>query len=261
MNKNLYRLYIDESGTHHYSKPDEIGKRFLGLTGLIIHRDSYVDSFQPKVLEIKKLFSTDPDDLPILHRKDIVNKNGPFFKLNDPVIEKTFNRLLFTLLRDTDYSVCAVALDKKAHLERYQKSADHPYHYCLKVMIERYLHYLELRGKGDVLAESRGRAEDMELKQAYSDFYKRGSHFCTKEYVQSFLTSKEIKIKKKEKQISGLEIADLLSLATKLDVLSTYKQIPPLKTNFNKKIVKELQPKYCRGNNNRSMKGYGKKML
>ena len=261
MNKDLYRLYIDESGTHHYSKLNDIGKRFLGLTGVIIRSDHYESDFQPRILKIKKLFSTDLDDLPILHREDIVNKNGPFFKLRDTTVEKKFNKLLFDLLKNANYSVCAVVLDKKSHLERYQKSAEHPYHYCLKVMLERYLHFLEIRGKGDVMAESRGRFEDMELKRVYRNYYKQGSHFSTKEYVQSFLTSKELKIKKKDKGIFGLEIADLLSLATKLDVLSTNKLIAPLKTNFNKKITTKLQPKYCRGNNSRSIKGYGKKML
>lgn len=257
----LYRLYIDESGTHHYSISDDIKRRYLSLTGVIVERNIYANNFQKRVGEIKKLFSKDPDSPPILHREDIINKRGVFGKLNDPIFESKFNKLLLDLIVSADYTICAVVIDKKSHLAKYQKSAEHPYHYCLKTMLERYLHFLEIRGKGDVMAESRGRTEDMALKQVYDDFYQRGTHFCTKEYVQSFLTSHEIKIKHKDKGVAGLEIADLLSLATKLDVLESHKLISPLTNNFNKKIVTKLQPKYLRGNNNQRVKGYGKKVL
>ncbi len=259
--KALYRLYIDESGTHHYSNSDDVDKKYLALTGVIVKREVYINDFQTKVVNIKKLFSNDPDNLPILHREDIINKHGVYGRLNDPSIENFFNKSLLDLIQNTDYVICSVVIDKKAHFEKYQKSAEHPYHYCLKTMLERYLHFLEIRGKGDVMAESRGKVEDMALKQVYEDFYQRGTYFCTKEYTQSFLTSHEIKIKNKDKGIAGLEIADLLSLATKLDVLESYKLIPPLVDNFNKKIVTEIQVKYCRGNNSLKVKGYGKKLL
>ncbi len=260
-NPKLYRLYVDESGTHHYSDSDDIKKRYLGLTGIIVERDVYADDFQKRIIEIKKLFSNDPDNLPVLHREDIINRQGSFGKLNEPEIEKEFNRLLLDLIKDVDYRICAIVIDKKLHLARYQKSAEHPYHYCLKTMLDRYLHFLETRGKGDVMAEARGRVEDTALKQVYQDFYQRGTYFCAPEYIQSFLTSKEIKIKNKDRGIAGLEIADILSLATKLDVLEVYKSIPPLADNFNKRIVFQLQSKYCRNNHNQRIKGYGKKLL
>ncbi|TSC85350.1 MAG: hypothetical protein G01um101416_904 [Microgenomates group bacterium Gr01-1014_16] len=258
---NLYRLYIDESGTHHYSTRDSVDKRYLGLTGIIVEVDAYTVDFQPRIDKIKKLFSRDPDNLPILHREDIINKRGVFGQLNEPAIENQFNSQLLDLTKNVAYCVCAVVIDKKSHLDKYQKSAEHPYHYCLKTMLERYLHFLMTRGKGDVMAESRGKVEDIALKQVYDDFYHRGTYFCTKDYVQSYLTSKEIKIKNKDRGIAGLEFADLLSLATKLDVLSTYGVIPALTDNFNKTVTTYLQPKYCRGNNNQKIKGYGKKLL
>lgn len=223
--------------------------------------ESYTNDFQKRVAEIKKLFSKDPDNQQILHREDIINKRGVFGKLNDPEIEKEFNRLLLDLIKDADYCICAVVIDKKSHKQKYQKAAEHPYHYCLKTMLERFLHFLEIRGKGDVMAESRGKVEDMALKQIYEEFYQTGTYFCKPAYIQTLLTSKEIKIKNKDRGIAGLEIADLLSLATKLDVLESYKAMSPLTDNFNKKVVLQLQPKYCRGNNTRRIQGYGKKLL
>lgn len=257
----LYRLYLDESGTHHYSKSDNLKERYLGLTGVIVEIDEYGERFQKKVDQIKKIFSKDPDSPPILHREEIVNKTGVFGKLNDPAVEVEFNDRLLDLLENIDYSVCTVVIDKKSHLEKYQKSAEHPYHYCFKTMLERYLHFLDTRGKGDVMAESRGKVEDLALKQVYEDFYKRGTYFCSSDLVQSHLTSHEIKIKNKDRGIAGLEIADLLSLPTKLDVLESFGVIPNLSENFNKTIINKLQRKYCRGNNNFRIKGYGKKLL
>lgn len=71
-------------------------------------------------------------------------------------------------MKNLDYTLCAVVLDKKSHLERYQKSAFHPYHYCTNVLLERYVFYLqENGGRGDVLAEARGKREDHALKEEY----------------------------------------------------------------------------------------------
>ena len=129
-----FRLYIDESGTHNYSISDDIKNRYLGLTGFIISERSNVEVLQPALLELKRMFANDPDELPVLHRTDIVNKRGVFAKLNDKDIEKKFNEKFLYLLKNLDYALCAVVLDKKSHLKRYQKSAFHPYHYCTNVL-------------------------------------------------------------------------------------------------------------------------------
>lgn len=259
--KNLFRLYIDESGNHNYSTSDDLGKKYLGLTGVIINSDTYEKNLQPRIKSIKKIFSSDPDEEIILHREDIINKRGHFAKLNYPEIEKEFNKQFISLLKEVDYNICATVIDKKSHLEKYGKSAEHPYHYCLRSMLERYTHFLEPRGKGDVYAESRGREEDMALKDVYEKFYNNGTYFRTPEYIQAYLTSKEIKIKQKIKSIDGLELADLLALPTKLDVLKTYDVLDQLTENFTKTVINSVQNKYCRGNNSTKIKGYGKKML
>lgn len=259
--KNLFRLYIDESGNHNYSKFDELGKRYLGLTGIIIDSEAYENDLQPRVKSIKKIFSNDPDEEVIFHREDIINKRGYFSKLKDLEIEKEFNKQFISLLKEVDYYICCVVIDKKVHLEKYGKAAEHPYHYCLRSMLERYTHFLEPRGKGDVYAESRGREEDMALKSVYEKFYNNGTYFRTPEYVQMYLTSREIKIKQKIRCVEGLELADSLALPTKLDVLKTYNVLDQLTENFTKTMINSIQKKYCRGNNSTKIKGYGKKML
>ncbi|MCX6793404.1 MAG: hypothetical protein NTY12_05305 [Candidatus Falkowbacteria bacterium] len=261
MDEKKFRLYIDESGTHDYSTIDDIKNRYLGLTGIIISEKENIEVLQPKLLEMKRLVANDIDELPILHREEIINKTGDFAKLNDPEVEKKFNDILFDLLDNMDFTLCAVVLDKKSHHERYQKSAFHPYHYCMNVLIERYVFCLEEKGgRGDVVAEARGKKEDCALKTEYQRFYENGTYFCKNSYVQNFLTSKEIKIKPKSKMFVGLEFADLLSLATKLDILQSYNEIPTLTENFCKEIVKKIQKNY-RHPTGKSINGYGRKLI
>lgn len=256
-----FRLYIDESGTHNYSTRDDIKSRYLGLTGFIISEKANVEILQPKLLELKRMFANDPDELPILHREDIVNKRGVFAKLNDENFEKEFNERFLDLLKNLDYTLCAVVLDKKSHLERYQKSAFHSYHYCTNVLLERYVLFLqENGGRGDVLAEARGKKEDYALKEEYNRFYEDGTYFCKAKYIQQFLTSKEIKIKPKSKMFVGLEFTDLLSLATKLDTLNCYGKLPSLTDNFCKVIIEHIQDKYRSSTNGKTI-GFGKKLI
>ncbi len=256
-----YRLYVDESGTQNYSDNDDIKHKYLGLTGIIISEKENVEVLQPGLRELKRIVASDPDELPILHRDEIINKKGAFSKLNDPGTESAFNEKFLGLLQNLDYTICAVVLDKKSHLQRYQQSASHPYHYCMNVLLERYAFCLEEKGgKGDVLAEARGKSEDRALKEAYELFYEKGTYFRKGPYIQQFLTSKEIKIKPKTKMLAGLEFADLVSLATKLDVLHSYGKLPDLTDNFCKTVIDNIQNKYRCSPKGKAM-GYGKKLI
>lgn len=256
-----YRLYIDESGTHDYSASEDLKHRYLALVGVCISEEQNVNVLQPGMLELKRLVADDPDDLPVLHREDIINKKGEFAKLNDQAIETKFNEQFLKLIKQMEYTVCTIVLDKKSHLDRYQRAALHPYHYCLNMLLERYTFHLgECGGRGDVLAEARGKKEDHALKQEYSRFYEQGTFYCKSTQIQQVLTSKELKLKPKTKGIVGLEFADLLSLATKLDTLHAYKVLPALTDNFCKIVIDNVQSKY-RCSPGGATKGFGKKLV
>lgn len=256
-----YRLYIDESGTHDYSSSVDLKHRYLALVGVCISEEQNIAMLQPGMLELKRLVADDPDDLPILHREDIINRKGVFAKLNDPEVEAKFNEVFLGLLKGMDYTICTIVLDKKSHLERYQQAALHPYHYCLNMLLERYTFHLgENGGRGDVLAEARGKKEDHALKEEYARFYEHGTFYRKPHHIQQVLTSKELKLKPKTKGIVGLEFADLLSLATKLDTLHAYKVLPSLTDNFCKTVIDNVQPKY-RCSPGGASKGFGKKLV
>lgn len=256
-----YRLYIDESGTHNYPTGRvSMGKQYLSLTGIMVRDDHYKNVMQPKVRDIKLLVAQDPDELPILHREDIINKRGDFIQLRDPAIKTEFDRRLLELLGASDYILCNVVLDKVAHLKKYGHAAYHPYHYCLNVLLEKYIYCLHhLGAKGDVMAEARGGQDDRKLEREYRKFYRFGTQFLSSDYIQSVLMASDIKMRRKELKIEGLEIADLLTLPGKLDVLNAYGLLPSLDPNFQTKIIRTVQPRYYRDGHR--IKGFGKKLL
>jgi len=48
-----YRVYIDESGDHTYRNVEDLSRRYLGLTGLVIKKTDYNPSI-PNSLEALK---------------------------------------------------------------------------------------------------------------------------------------------------------------------------------------------------------------
>ena len=256
-----YRLYIDESGTHHYCTSDDIKKKYLCLCGVIIANDVAKNILNPCFYDLKQFIATDKDEFPVLHREDIVGTKGCFKNLNKPEIEQEWNNKVLWIFENIDYAICGIVLDKKNHSMRYGRAAKHPYHYCLDVLLERYIFYLNSIGSyGDVVAESRGKKEDKTLSLAFDNFYKNGTWYVNGKSIRRCLSSKKIKIKPKGQGYWGLELADLLALVVKLDVLHTFDKIPSLEENFNLKIIEAIQSKY-RKNSEGETVGFGKKLI
>ena len=92
-------------------------------------------------------------------------------------------------------------------------------------MLERYCGFLKFgRHHGDVMAESRGGKEDTLLKAAYEAVYKGGTLYRSKEFFQDTLTTKEIKVKKKEANVAGLQLADMFALPARKRMLFDVKR-------------------------------------
>lgn len=258
-----YRLYIDESGDHTYSVSNDPEKRYLGLTGCIFESSYYRKDFQPNIEKFKRVhFTYDPDDTVILHRKELINKQGHFSQLIDKKKEQNFNEGLLKIIEQSKYIIVTVVIDKKIHKQHYGEIAFHPYHYCLVALLERYsgfLHYHNLHG--DVLAESRGGQEDMQLKEAYRRAYESGTNLRDSSYFQQVLTSKEIKLKPKLANVAGLQLADILAFPCKQDILLENGKIDRYYGKFGKKILTVAQKKYNLRYMTGQVKGYGKVFL
>lgn len=257
-----YRLYIDEVGNSDLGSSSNPNHRYLSLTGIIIELEYVSRTVFPTVEELKqKYFDSHPDEPIILHRKELVNKKHPFESLQNPDTEKCFNQDLLNLLQDLDYAVISVVIDKQEHQERYSVWRFDPYHYCLAVMIERYVFWLKDRNAvGDVMAESRGGKEDKRLKDSFEGVYTKGTVFVPAEIFITHLTSKQLKVKPKSNNIAGLQLADLIAHPSQRVILS-YKGHQPLPDNFGGEIGKILvNCKYIRSSSGK-LDGWGRKWL
>lgn len=260
----MYRLYVDESGDHTYKQLQLAERRYLALVGCFFELYKYQQEFQPKLegLKANHFPQIDPDEPVILHRDDIVNKRGPFRVLLDPAVETAFNSHLLSFVAESNFKVIAVVIDKQAHIERYGDAAWHPYHYCLTAMLERYCGYLNFINKrGDVLGESRGKTEDSQLKQAYQHTYNSGTNFHSPDWFRKALTSHEIKLKPKLKNIAGLQLADLLAHPVKRSILAEKGIITAPEGTFGEQMCAHLTQKYNRQVYTGEIWGYGKIFL
>lgn len=257
-----YRLYIDEVGNSDLKSSRNPNHRYLSLTGIILDLDYVHHVIYPELEDFKcRFFNSHPDDPIILHRKELVNKKPPFTALRDPEIEQAFNRELLEKLTTWQYVVITVMIDKLRHMEQYHAWRYDPYHYCLKILMERFVLWLKNRQMmGDVLAESRGGKEDIRLKKSFTRVYEEGSEWIHTDDFQTYLTSRQLKVKPKSNNISGLQLADLVAHPSFKAALAR-RNGEALPQNFGGQIAVILEnAKYDRSPSGR-VDGWGRKWL
>jgi hypothetical protein len=262
--KSLFRIYVDEVGNHDLKSADDPNERFLSLTGVIFESDYIRETVIPELNDLKlKIFETDPDEPVILHRKDIIKKRGPFRILRDEEKRKAFDERILEVLSRWDYHVVTVVIDKLAHREQYRVWTYHPYHYCLKVLLERFFFFLkDQQGRGDVMVESRGGKEDLQLKKSYVRLYRTGTDYIKAEDLRSRLTSKELKVKLKAANVAGLQVADVIAYPARREILHEKGLIEPDRSTFSDRITEIIVgSKYLRNLDTGDIWGYGKKFL
>ncbi len=256
--KSKFRMYIDESGNSDLASSTNPNHRFLSLTGVIIELDHVRDSIHPNLEALKaRFFRTHPDDPVVLHRKEMINADPPFESLLDIQTRQLFDQEILNLLDKWNYTVVTVCIDKKRHSESYKTWQYDPYHYCLEVIIERYVFFLERKmQRGDILAESRGGREDMRLKLSFERLWNGGTHYLQSNRIQSVLTSRQLKIKPKSNNIAGLQLADLIAHPSKSEILNDNQLVSKL-APFAASIVGILARKYDQSGG----RIFGKKLL
>ena len=206
----------------------------------------------------KKYFRHHPDEPVIFHRKDLIRGAAPFDTLKDEEIRQRFDNELLDLLKTWNYMIISVCLDKKKHKQQYTTWRYDPYHYCLAVLLERFVFFLEQQNsRGDVLAESRGGKEDVRLKKAFRRLWEKGTDYIAPETFQHYLTSCELKVKPKANNISGLQIADIIAHPSRNEILNENGFSEIAIAPYAKRIIEVLQSKYYRREGNI----FGKKFL
>ena len=141
--------------------------------------------------------------------------------------------------------VISVCLDKKSHKDTYSVWRYEPYHYCLALLLERYILFLEQNNvQGDLLAESRGGKEDRKLKDSFSRLWREGTEYISPERIKTALTSKQLKVKPKSNNVAGLQIADMIAHPSRTEILLENGMRDADLAPFAKKIVEILSVKY-----------------
>jgi len=198
----------------------------------------------------------------IFHRRDIIDRKDPFHVLKNSQTQVQFDAGLMALLQATHFNAFTAVIDKKEHVLRYKVWRFQPYHYCLTVLMERYVQWLERTNNvGDVLAESRGKKENMQLENAYKYLCKNGTDHVRATLFQRRLTSKDLKLQPKSANVSGLQVADLIANPSCRDLVCQCTGVP-MTAPYGRSIVAILkQNKYLRSPSTGKIEGWGTKWL
>ena len=253
-----FRLYIDESGDHVFRHLEKESHRYLCLLGCWFRTHEY-RAFHVALEDFKQRhIPHNPDEPLILHREDIINRRGRFWRLRDPQRAKAFDDELLDLIARTNFKVVAVVIDKKGLREQYPTPA-HPYHLAIGFMLQRYCGYLNhINRQGDAMAESRGGKENRLLMDSYSRHYERGAWMTGSDFFQRALTSRKLKIEQKSANIAGLQLADLLGNPVRKTIVIEKGHAEGVLSAFAERIVRAVDGKFNRHLYDGRVWGYGK---
>jgi hypothetical protein len=110
---------------------------------------------------------------------------------------------------------------------------------------------------GDAMAESRGGNEDTRLKETFARLLAQGTEYLAPERFQEVLTSKQLKISPKSRNVCGLQVADLLAHPSRNEMLREQGLLRKGPAPFAERIIALLQGKYYRDRG----RVFGKKLL
>ena len=137
-----------------------------------------------------------------------------------------------------------MVIDKLEYSARYKTWRYDPYHYCMAILLERYVLYLSKNKlRGDVLAEGRGGKESTRLKRSFRRICDLGTQHLIPDKITDTLTSKEIKIKLKSNNITGLQLADLSAHPGRREILLENKKINDNRTHIFSEKINEILKK------------------
>ena len=217
-----YRIYVDESGDHTYRHLADLDKRYLGLTGVLVRQDHYDAVMRPGLEQLKRdHFSYDPDSPPVLVRSHLIRRRGPFWRLRDAEHRAAWDDALIEFISSLEINVYTVVMDKRAHFDHYGAASSNPYEYSLRVLLNRIRGLLANFKSGataDVMAEARGRREDAQLLREYEEFRQHGDDRRAGEEVRATYPD-TLQFRRKDQNIAGLQIADLLAYPQKMDIV------------------------------------------
>jgi len=110
---------------------------------------------------------------------------------------------------------------------------------------------------GDVMAESRGGKEDRRLKDSFARLWQQGTDYVDPDQFQKSFTSRQLKVKPKSLNVSGLQLADIVAHPSRSEILDENDLLGRSLAPFAQKVIRVLQGKYDQEGN----RVFGKKYL
>jgi hypothetical protein len=197
----MLALFLDESGDHNLVRIDPQYPLFV-LGGILADRNYAFSSLQESVDRFKdEIFGKTSI---LLHTSDITRNRNGFEFLQNSDKRRNFYKRLNALVEGLDFEILAVAIDKEKHVATYGRYAFDPYHFSLRVVVERFVYALRTRRtKGVIYAEARGSDLDEALRSEWARIRREGTGFVKGEHVVRNI--EQMKIVPKRQNIAALQ--------------------------------------------------------
>lgn len=217
---DLFRLYLDEVGSDDLGSADRDDHRYLSLTGVIADLDQVRDFIAPALTRLKiKCFDFDPDDKICLHRYDIMHKRGIFGQLSQAARRARFDQELIEFLTLPNYKVLTVMIDKLEMMKQHHWRNQHPYHYLMEILVEKFVQFLERNNAfGDIMPEARQGKKDLALQAAYDEVRVNGTRYVTSERIIGRLRAEKLKFRTKKDDVAGLQLCDIIAHPSHMNI-------------------------------------------
>jgi len=257
----ICRLFIDEVGNSDLNgsaRDDNV--RYLSLTGVLTTMDYHDARITPSLAALK-LAAFGTADI-ILHRREIVRREGKFAVLRDAEPARIFDEGLRLFMRSMPYLVITVTIDKRVHLATYERWRFDPYHYCLTCLIERYVSYLNRHDfQGDVIIEPRFPAADHRVRTSFAHLYDQGTTILSAAMIQKRLLSRDIRFETKKANLAAMQLCDMLAHPSYRS-MKTEREGVVLPPDFGSSVVDILsESRYARHPVTMKIDGWGRKWL
>ncbi len=216
-----YIVYLDETGDHSLELIDKDFPVFA-LAMFICDTSYYNHTILPEVAQLKTDYFG--HDGVILHSRDIRKAQRDFGFLTNPQTRQEFIERINGMMRDFEYSLIVSVIKKQDHKDKYGLFADNPYDLAMMFCLERLLPLLEDAKQDQVflIAESRGKKEDNDLKLSFFKIISQGTEYNSAERFKKI--DFKLKFVPKAMNVAGTQLADLAAYPIARHVLHPDRQ-------------------------------------
>lgn len=201
--------YMDESGDHSMKNVDPSSPNFC-LTLAVFDTERYATSVVPAFITFKHTYFA--HEGVVLHSHEIRKQIGDFGILRNRDARESFMQDLTTLMRDGDYRLISIVIDKAGLANRYVRPDD-PYELSLGLALERLSDWAKMTGADTcpIIAEARGKRENNALAAEHLRILQHGNNVVP---ARLFANLKmPLEFVHKERNLIGHQIADLAAYA------------------------------------------------